>query len=248
LTNLKLCLDAGDLNSYDGSSQVWKDLSGGGYDFNRGSGSGSDSADPTYNGTAGRQSSGEYFSFDGGDYFTLAQANPAWVNNLHKDNAKLSIAAWVYSSNIATGTSEGIFGTSSFSGTTFGVAFAVGQAVDGDIGFAMQDGNSGAGDSVGTTSAKIVAGGFTFIAMSLDEATASIVLQINATQETKTYSYASPSSSAASFTAQVGAIGNGNSALKSGFRIACLAAWEGVTLSSGQMTSIYSSTRGKFGV
>jgi len=107
-TNLRVCLDAGDLNSYDGTSQTWKDLSGGGYDFFRGTSSSSDSSDPTFNGTAGRLSSGEYLSYDGGDYFTLAQTNPAWVNTFHKAGAKFTICQWNYLNAIGSSSDEAI--------------------------------------------------------------------------------------------------------------------------------------------
>lgn len=62
LTNLKLCLDAGDLNSYDGSSQTWKDLSGNGTDFYRGATSGSEASDPTFNPVGNGGTYQDYFS------------------------------------------------------------------------------------------------------------------------------------------------------------------------------------------
>lgn len=245
---LKLCLDAGDRLSFEGGGDTWRDLSGNGYDFYLGSGTGADSADPTHNGVSGRRTKDEYFSYDGGDWLTLAQSNPTWVNNLHKNNALLTMCAWFYTANIATGVSEFIFGTSGFSGTTIGCAFAVGQAADGDIGFGIQDANAGANDSIGTTSARIVAGAFTFLAVSFDEAATAITLQINATQEAKTFSYASPSASSATYTARIGDGGDGLRPFKSGARLANFSAWEGVALSAAQLTSIYNATKGKFGL
>lgn len=243
LTNLKLCLDAGDLNSYDGSSQVWKDQSGGAFDFNRGSGSGSDAADPTFNGTAGRQSSGEYFSFDGGDRLTLGQANPAWVSNLHKDNAKLSICAWFYTPNIVTGVAEWIFGTTP-PATGIGVLFGMGDLKDGDLAFAQLN---GASLGLLSSTATLNSGAWNFVAASVDEGATSGILQINGTQETKTYSYTSPSASAATSVAQVGA-SNSTAALRSGDRLASFAVWEGVALNAVQLMAIYNATKGKFGL
>jgi hypothetical protein len=86
-SNCKLCLDAGDSSSYDGSSQTWYDLSGNGFDWYCGATSGAEASDPTFNGSAGGKSPSEYWSFDGGDWFVMAVAEPSWINNLHKDNA-----------------------------------------------------------------------------------------------------------------------------------------------------------------
>lgn len=244
LTNLKLCLDAGDSNSYDGSSQTWKDLSGGAYDFYRGTGSGSDASDPTFNGTAGKQSSGEYFSFDGGDWLTLAQSNPAWVNNLHKDSAKLAMCAWFYTPNTATGVSEWLFGTEQAT-ASIGVAFGVGGAADGDVSFGELN---GATPSTMSSTARMTSAQWSFLAASVDEAATTGILQINGTQETKTFSYTSPSASAATNTAHIAALGDTTKALRSGDRLASFAIWEGTALTTTQLTSIFTATRGKFGV
>lgn len=118
-SGLQVCLDAGDANSYS-SGQVWGDLSGNGYDFNRGTGSGSDGADPTFNGTAGRQSSGEYWSGDGGDYFTYDSAIETWMQSLGKSGQSVSVFAHAY---IAADTDATIFGTNSdtaSAGASFG--------------------------------------------------------------------------------------------------------------------------------
>ena len=90
-TGLKLCLDKGDANSY-ASGQSWLDVSGNGYDFFLGATGGAEASDPTSNGTAGGRSPEEYWSFDGVQFFRLASANPTWVNNFHKDNAKFTLA------------------------------------------------------------------------------------------------------------------------------------------------------------
>ena len=89
----------------DGSGQT-------AYDFYRGAGSGSASDDPTFN-SAG---SASYFSFDGGDFFTLVAGatSTAFLKNLHKSGATFSIEVWFYypgsdvsqSSFIDSGTSD----------------------------------------------------------------------------------------------------------------------------------------------
>lgn len=244
-TNLRLCLDAGDPTSYDGSSQTWKDLSGGGYDFYRGSGSGSDAADPTFSGTAGRESSGEYFSSDGGDYFTLAQSNPTWVNDLHKDNAIFTLACWFYSPNVATGITEGLFGDTDFGSASAGMYFGAGVIKDGDIGIEVA---KGAGSDGATTTATISSATWTFLAVSLNETTASLIFQINATQETKSFSYSSPLSSAAPYAAKIGDIGDASRPIRNGGRLQSSLAWGGTALSTTQLSSLFQATRAKFGV
>ncbi len=74
-----------DPGSYS-SGQVWGSAP---YDFNLGSGGGSDSADPTHAGT--------YWTFDGGDYFTAASAATAFLKNMHKAGSEWTIEAWWYS-------------------------------------------------------------------------------------------------------------------------------------------------------
>lgn len=82
-TSLIACWDAGDSDSWPGSGQSWLDVSGNGHDIQRGSGSGSDSADPTFNGTPGNLSESEYWTSDGGDYFTMASKTFAstWLDS-----------------------------------------------------------------------------------------------------------------------------------------------------------------------
>lgn len=85
--NLAIVLDAGDGNSYI-SGQVWKDVSGNLQDFHRGTTSASQASDPTFNGTAGANSAGTYWSLDGGDWFseddTRAGTVLTFADNWHK--------------------------------------------------------------------------------------------------------------------------------------------------------------------
>lgn len=116
---LKLCLDAGDINSYDGTSQTWKDLSGNGSDFYRGSGSGTDGADPTFNGKAGGLSANEYFSFDGGDYFTAVNTNPQWL----KDIFRVGSAAVFAMVRLPSDTNTYLLATEDGTGSHYGGSF-----------------------------------------------------------------------------------------------------------------------------
>lgn len=77
-------------DSYDGTSQIWYNRTASpadgsaqaSYNMFRGSGSGSSTDDPTFNGAAGTSSA--YFSFDGGDEFTNVTLTslPAFLGDL----------------------------------------------------------------------------------------------------------------------------------------------------------------------
>lgn len=96
-TNLKLCLDANDANSYGGSGQTWLDVSGGGYDFTFGADTGSSTDDPSF--VSGSPS---YMSAEAGDYFEYDSANETWMENLHKDNATYACGIWFYQPDVET--------------------------------------------------------------------------------------------------------------------------------------------------
>jgi hypothetical protein len=245
LTNgLKLCLDAGDINSYSGSGQVWSDTSGNAYHFNRGTGSGSDSADPTFNGTAGRQSSAEYWSFDGGDYFTLGQSNPTWVNNLHKNDALFSIAGWIWIAS--TGSQQGILATSIVTDQV-GAGFYVSST--GLLRWSVVRGTAEA-EAFLIGGLSVATAGWHFVGISLNEAAGSngAIMQVDGTQESLTSTYSSPSSSNASNTIKVGRADStlSENNFRSGGRIPNIEAWEGVALSAQNLTDLYNATKGKF--
>lgn len=91
-TGLVACLDAGDDVS-TGTANVWTDLSGTNNYF-LGTATAGDAAQPTLVGGRNRWNS-DYYSLDGGDYFTCGVALPAWARDLSIANA-----AWtVYSVN-----------------------------------------------------------------------------------------------------------------------------------------------------
>ena len=86
-TNLKLCLDAGDMASWPGSGTKWLDRSSGGYDFFLGT-NGSTAA-PTFNGTPGDKTASEYWTGNG-CYFNYDSTNEAWMQAMAKDGATFS--------------------------------------------------------------------------------------------------------------------------------------------------------------
>ena len=238
-SGLQLCLDAGDAASYT-SGQVWTDRSGNGYNFNRGSGSGSDAADPTFNGAAGGDSSSEYWSFDGSDYFTLGQANPTWVNNIHKNNAAATLACWLYP------TGAGIL-MGDYSTTAPMFEFYITSASK--LSFYVNDGTAGpSGDVVELhMSASIPLNQWVFAAISIDEAAGSFILQTNATQETLSATYNGPSSSNANNIVKICADGDAVNAVPSGTRLNGYMAWN-AALSGADLNAIYAAQKAKFGL
>jgi hypothetical protein len=100
-TGLQLCLDPGERASYPGSGQTWTDRSGQGNDYFRGADNTATTDDPTFNGTAGNLSASEYFSVDGGDYFTQT-ADQSFADNWRQNNAAFSILALYYPPSVGS--------------------------------------------------------------------------------------------------------------------------------------------------
>ena len=249
--NLQLCLDAGDVSSYTGSGQSWLDRSGNGYDFYRGAGSGSEASDPTFNGTAGALTSSEYFSVDGGDWFTYDSANETWMQNLHKDNAAYTILAILYPG--AVNSYQDICGTGASSAET-----GFDLAINGSAKFYLEVDRSSAGSPAitKTSDSSLSATTWQFLAVSLNEATGlgggflwrnGAYLQVGGA-DTFNSTYTSPSTGSAAGTFQIGARGGTQATpLLNGSRIAGFAAWS-TALTKAQLDSIYSQLASRFGL
>lgn len=234
-SGLKLCLDAGDSASYT-SGQSWLDTSGNGYDFFRGATGSATTDDPTFNGTPGALTASEYWSMDGGDYFRYDSANETWMNNIHKDSAKFTIIAWLYPN---VGSNHVVLGNNGGAVTT-GIGFHFG--IQSDDKLFMRVANGGVGALGGTSTIGVTNTAWNFIGVTVDEAATTGTYQVNASQQAFTSTYTSPSASSASFTTEVGARGNASTPMPNGSRISMVAAWEGVSLSTTQLTSIYNAT------
>lgn len=253
-SNLVLCLDAGDINSYDGTSQTWTDVSGSSNNFYRGSGSGSDSADPTFNGTAGRQSSSEYFSSDGDDSF-VPTASHTFAQAWHKDGATFTIAAWLF---IPTGAAKAAELIRAYRDTTdVGAGIFVSPlSGQGRPGITAMNGSS-AQVMVGPTEDIVVENSWMFCGVSFSEGSGSSFAFANSTIELlSSDSYTSPSASnSPNIPVMWGSPDAAGTALdsststrpSSGTRFNSLLAWN-TFLTQAQITSIYTMTRGKFGV
>lgn len=242
-SNLKICLDAGDADSYDSGVQTarWLDTSGNGYDFYRGSSTGGDGAEPTFNGTAGGLSSAEYFSFDGGDYFSYDSANEAWMDLLHNNGSLFTQFCMIYSPSstilnlfttarptnygagiqVESNTLRLIVSTPSGLNTTNAVGSAIGINAWQPLGVGVSE-NGGA-----TGSSYIITGGST---------------------GTWNASNASAATGTPTAAATLGANPLKNNPFANGTRLACFAMWQGTALTTTNLSDIYNAIKGRFGL
>lgn len=239
-SGLKLCLDAGDSASYDPGVQTvrWLDTSGNGYDFFRGATGSSEASDPTFNGSAGGLSSGEYWSFDGGDYFTYDTTNETWMNNLHKDGSTFTIIAITYKPSL--GSLVRIFSTGS-TATAAGCRILTSAT---DI-FNFIIANGTASQTVFQSSNTIPVG-WSVLAFSYNEATGAFIYQCNGAEQTGSVTFSSPTTSNASMAARIGVQYGTVSPSSNGIRNACIGFWEGTALSSAQLTDLYDAIKERY--
>ena len=245
LTNLEMVLDAGDVSSYS-SGQSWLDRSGNGYDVFRGVDGGAATDDPTFNGTAGRLSSNEFWSFDGGDFFRYDSANETWMENLHKNNAAFTVVAWMY---VGTNPFSGVCGNSSTVATMTGVT-----VLRSGKSFEVNKGGGGraldvAADNLPPTDA------WNFVGLSIDEAAGAggsffyLNGSYNQVSASDTFdgTYTSPSAAASSFIFEVSSVGNATSLMPSDGRLTEVAIWSAAK-TKANLDDIFAQTRGRFGV
>lgn len=248
-SGLQVCLDAGDITSYDGSSQTWTDTSGGGYSFYRGTTSSSQATDPTFNGVAGRLSTSEYFSYDGGDRFTLAQSAPSWQSGMHKAGGAFTIIQWVYVGNLTslapTDAGVGCGDNVSSSSTDDAIAFTNSSSTQNALSISVQNGSN---SIIGNRSTLLLTNNawqMAGVAVTID--TAAIRFAVNDTTETRTNagSGGSPSSTNSHTPMVIGAVAaDGYSSVSSGCRIIGHAVWT-QALSAANFAAIYSATRSR---
>ena len=250
LGSLKLCLDAADILSYS-SGQSFLDRSGGGYDFFLGATSASAADDPTFNGVAGARSSSEYFSFDGGDSFRYDSASETWMDAMHQDSGLVTVFYALYAP-ATLGSDMSIIGTTGGAGGSRGLQ----RESDGSgvprlriIGGSVTRVDKTATTAYGTSA-------WNLCALSYDEAAGAggsffwrngSYNQV-AGADTFDGTNSSPDAGAAGAVMEVGALGNANTPLRNGSRIACLAVWQGVDLTKAQLDDIWTDMRGRFGL
>jgi hypothetical protein len=245
--NLQLCLDAGDIASYDGASQTWNDRSGGGYNFFRGTTNGGEASDPAFNGAPG-DPNGAYFSFDGGDLLTYSTTNAAWMDALHKSGAAFSLFAlyFVPSSGLAT-----VLGTNAGSSSTVGLFYEAAEASANSTLFVSR----GVG---GSPALQVVAdsipnrNAWNGIGLSINNGAGSFFWQnggYNNVSSSNTFNsaYTSPSASAASNTLQLLSYGGSSGPAASGSRLMCMAIWSRA-LSKAELDALWASQRQRVGL
>ena len=241
-SNLELVLDVGDSTSYTGG-QSWADLSGNGYNFYRGATSAAQASDPTFNGTAGNLSSSEYWSFDGGDYFTYDSANETWMNNLHKDNASFTILMTFYGASI--GSTQILCGTNAGSGAEPGFIIYLESTSDVRF-FCCND-----SEIVGVAASALVPNGsaWNILSLTIDEGNSDGRIFLNGSTYSYdgSYHFATPTTNNAFTTMQIAAGGLGGSPVYSGTRMGVFMAWSNA-LSSAQNANICDAIRGRYGI
>lgn len=239
-----LCIDAGDDNSYNGTSQTWSDVSGNGNDWYRGSnGTTEASLDPVFVGTAGDL--GAYFRGVGAGggagtaYFSSVVAKPTYLENL-KLNSIVAAMFAIY--RLDTGASAGFFLPSSNNNTTFQNAF-LSQAPDLATGNGIFTAEN-TGAYTGWTGTTISATADTWHAyyFSGDESSNTMAAYLDAAKDATTaFTYTSPPVGASFNPFRIGTSGELNTTkMAVDKKLAALALWQGATTpSEAQLQELY---------
>lgn len=238
--SILFCLDAGDALSYDGSSQTWSDRSPNGYHFYRGTGSGSDAADPAFNGVAGRNSSDEFFSSDGGDRFEFTGAASVF-QQLHGVGSLLSALQTVYMPSDASNN----FGLNTAGAGSDGLRFLRESGSANQFQFEITTGNPTATNfGHGAAGPTISSWPILAIVQAATQLTASL---------TNGYTIGYDGTYGTGNVAPLGTRGNSTfkglsdtSTTVAGTRHYNMAIWHGVRHTDAQMLALYYAVRGKF--
>jgi hypothetical protein len=235
--NLQFCLDAGDATSYDGSSQVWNDLTANDQNFNRGTTAAATTSDPTFNGSSGALTTAEYFSFDGGDTFSYDSANEAWMITLHKNNAAGTFIVWYYADTL--GATQALVGDIGAFGTGTGFSFNVNAAANPQ----WHVRTAGTIDLVVSSTSAVTENAWNFVAASIDESIGAggLIFNVNGTADTADSTYTTPTTNAPSFGLNLGSQGDLTNTLPATSRMAMVCAWSRA-LTSDSLTAIYNAT------
>lgn len=231
--------------------QKWLDLTAGEYDFFLGADATATTNDPTFNGTFGALTSGEYFSVDGGDFLRYDTTSESWMNAMHQDAALFTILAWIYLP--AAGTAAGIVGNVS---TAAGTGINFEYLASGKLGFDVANAGNANVLATKTADATTTASAWHLVGVTIDEATGAgggflyedgAYKQV-ASANTFDATYTTPSAGAASHALELFAKGNATGPMANGGRIAGAMIWQGVALTKAQMDLVWHRQRGRFGV
>lgn len=235
-SNMLVCLDAGAAASYSGgTSQTWTNLvPAGGTSFFRGAGNTAEATDPTFSGVAGSLSPSEYFTLDGGDYFSEVTA--AWGDDTFINNDQSFTLVYLFYpttaalipllDNQSSGTWRGITYYAS-STRKMGVLF-----------------DNGGGTVVSTLSNALYdLNTWNFGAVSINEATGSGIFAINSNVETfNSTRSGSPSSGAGP--ARIGRRNRTGENAPAGTRLAGVMIWNR-QLTSQELTDLYTQVKSR---
>ncbi len=230
-SQIKCALDAVDLATWPGSGQTLTDLTGNNNNFIRGATTGSESSDPSINGTAGELGASNYVAFDGGDYL-LESAAHTFAETWHNNNALFTM---IFVMRIASLANQFIFdnsdsqtGINLVASSTGAIGVNVWRGGDAIEGFQLTSAYS--------------AGADVLIGLSINEASSAGLMYANgATAVSATASYFNPGTSDAStYAYRIGAsaFGSGSNLLTSGSRLYAAAFLDGVALDATAFDAI----------
>lgn len=245
--NLRVCLDAGDSNSYASGAQ-WLDVSGQGSNFYLGNTSGSDAHDPTFHGTPGNLSVNEYFSLDGGDDFTLVPATPAWLNAFHHVGGKFTLLAWVFVPTITSPGTQFFGGLGNVNSTVqgAGIAFSSSISVSYGIGIDIEDNIANVYSKAAV--ALCTPNTWNLMAVALDMTAGTVDFQVNGTNEPYTSQTIAPTrTDPAESQLQIATNGGDFEPDSAGTRWGELAIWDRA-LSAAELAALWTATRVRWGV
>lgn len=243
-TGLLLCFDLGDADCYSGTGQEITDTSAAGNDFWRGAANTVEATDPTFNGTAGRLTSAEYLSFDGGDFLTI-QSSPVSFDALHKDTATWTVFAVVWP--IAGAGNQQVFSNIAASGA--GVRLTINS--DEKLAVQVLDGSQNT-EILKTADNALTAGAWSALATSISEsagASGGFLWRNGAYDPVGTAdqwdpAYPSPGTGAAGGAETIGANANATGLVNSGTRLAAIAIWS-AALTKTNLDAIWSALNGE---
>jgi hypothetical protein len=251
-TSLEICLDAGVRECTQGNGKIL-DLSGNGYDFFHGTAAAAGTDDPTFTGTHDDATDKTYWSFDGGDYFEMDQANPANLETWHQDGATFSAVWWEFNVNLGQ---QIMFGDTN---TSSGAGVYLGQQGDEKMQFNCLNGGSSA---ISKQTAVLGTGAVRMFGCSINEnggdvsfmylgsaAAGNGYVEVGGEGNTFDAGYSSPSTGNSAHTFGIGSR-HGNTfdnGLASGSKLYCIAFWS-VALTKANFDTIYAATKARFGL
>lgn len=229
-SGLQVVLDAGDSASYSGTGQTWTDVQSGA-NYYRGTTSGSDTTDPTFNGVAGGLSPNEYWSFDGGDYFTPVAAT-TFDDGYHKNGATWSFLAIYYLGTTATNL---LFSNTNSAANT-GIQINANTALD----VTSRNGSTNQTDTIGSHSATTWY--CTGVSVSENGGASGGNWNMNGTTGTFDPALTSPSASNPSASLNIGASSTGANIMTNNSRLMGLCFWN-TNLSAADLAALYADVR-----